>query len=119
MAPRTRRTPRRKTAYNNDDEKKIQGDVLSGENLSLLKTFKNSILRFEVEGLGFNITEPHKINAGYDSSGSGYYISKNVMVTCHHVVENSMRVWVVKGNTKVQSSSHRNLSKCRPRSCRR
>jgi S1-C subfamily serine protease len=58
------------------------------------KNLENSVVRIKVESIEMNWTLPYqigKINAGY---GSGFFISKDLIVTCSHVIDMAKNIFV-------------------------
>ncbi len=61
---------------------------------SLRKIIEHSVVRIKVESIDMNWTLPYQIGEIRSGSGSGFFISKDLIVTCSHVVDGAKNVYL-------------------------
>lgn len=57
--------------------------------------YKLSVVKILVDNIDFDWYKPYKTSSDYQSSGSGFFIDDmGTILTCFHVIEGSLKVWV-------------------------
>jgi S1-C subfamily serine protease len=57
-------------------------------------TILNAVVRVEVHNVQFDWIEPYKNVASYRSVGTGFFINSTEILTCAHVIDKAIRIWV-------------------------
>ena len=54
--------------------------------------FRDIIVKIYSQNLEYNWLEPYKNDSSHESIGTGFFISKDLILTASHVIEDSIRV---------------------------
>lgn len=75
-----------------------------------MKSRSDAIVRILSDNVGIDIFSPYKIQSDGENIGTGFFINnKGYILTCAHVVDGSIKIWVnvpLKGKDKIQVMLH-------------
>ena len=66
--------------------------------------FENSVVKIVVKYRKHDFNHPHNIFNIAQSSGSGVFITNNLILTCHHVIKSALDIEIIYNKTVITVS---------------